>query len=189
MIRRKNYFIKKRFQLSFLYRFVILLLLEAVFIAGLLMYISSDTLTTGYHDSILTIENTPNFFLVPTILIILIVGLGIGIAGMIVFIFLSHRIAGPLYRFEQDLKEVSAGDLTKRINLRKTDQLMEIKESINMLIGLLDERIRRIKKHLLELEELVSKKDDPESVARIRKIIELLKEDIDKFRITSGPNE
>ncbi len=189
MIRRTNYFIKKRFQLHFLYRFLVLLLAEALLIAGLFMYISSNTLTTGYFDSILTVERTPSFFFVPFLLIILIAAIGMGITGMVVFILLSHRIAGPLYRFEQDLEEISGGDLTKRINLRKTDQLTELQESLNMMLESFDQRIARIKARAAELKELASKKGDPETIAKIHETIESLSREIDRFKATSGPKE
>jgi len=189
MFRRKNYFIKRNFQVNFISKFLILILLEAILIVGLFMHVSNNTLTTGYFDSILTIERTPDFFFVPIILIMLIVAIGIGIAGMVVFIMLSHRIAGPLYRFEKDLTEVGSGDLTKRINLRKTDQLAELKESLNIFIDSLDQRMSRIKNNLSELQELVSKKDEPGNTEKIYKMIEVLNDEIEHFKVTSEPNE
>lgn len=188
MIRRSNYFIKKGFQFNFALKFMLLILLEAALIAGLFTQISGNTLTTGYTDSVLTIERTPNFFLWPMLLVILITATGIGLAGMVIFILLSHRIAGPLYRFEKDLGDISYGDLTKRINLRKTDQLTEVKEALNSLINTFDERMGRIKSILTELKALTDK-DEPGSSARIQNTVKKLKEEIDRFKVTSGPNE
>lgn len=188
MIRRTNYFINKGFQFNFAVKFILLILLEAALIAGLFMQISGNTLTTGYSDSILTIESTPHFFLWPLLLIILITAIGIGLAGMVVFIMLSHRIAGPLYRFEKDLGDISYGDLTKRISLRKTDQLTEIKEALNSLIGTFDERMSRIKTVLSEL-KAITDKDEQGNSARIQNLVKKLKDEIDKFKVTSGPNE
>lgn len=188
MTMRKNYFIKKGFQFNFALKFMLLILLEAALIAGLFMQISGNTLTTGYSDSILTIERTPSFFLWPLMLIILITAIGMGIAGMIVFILLSHRIAGPLYRFEKDLGDMGYGDLTKRISLRKTDQLTEIKEALNSLIGTFDERMARIKAALTELKTLTDKGEAGNS-AQIQNAVKKLKEEIDRFKVTAGPNE
>lgn len=189
MIRRKNYFIKKRFQLSFLYRFLLLLLVESLLIAGLFMYISSDTLTTGYFNYILKIERTSDFFFVSLLLIISIVVIGMAIIGMILFILLSHRIAGPLYRFEHDLEEMAKGDLTKRISLRKTDQLTELKEALNTMVDSLDQRIGRIKNSASRSKDLLSKKDDPENIQKLSREIELLKSEIDNFKVTPRPEE
>lgn len=187
-MRRKNYFIKKRFQISFLYPFVVLLLIEAVLIATLFIYISGDTLTTGYLNSILTVDKTANFFMVSFLLIIFIVGIGIAIAALAIFVLLSHRIAGPLYRFEKVLNEITAGDLTKRISLRKTDQLNELKEALNILMESFDQRLGRMKGSLSDLRGLLSK-NDPANSEKIYRAIELLKNEIDHFKVTSGSNK
>lgn len=190
MIMRKNYFIKKGFQFNFALKFALLIAFEAVLIAVLLMQVSGNTLTTGYADSILTIERTQNFFFMPLVLIILIAAIGIGLAGMVVFILLSHKIAGPLYRFEKDLQDIGYGDLTKRINLRKTDQLTELKESLNSLVETFDVRVGKIKGILAELKDLASKNENEQGVtARIKVALKKLEEEVDRFKVTSGPSE
>ena len=188
MIRRTNYFIKKGFQFNFALKFMLLIILEAALIAGLFMLISGNTLTTGYANSKLTIESTRNFFLWPVLLIILITAIGIGLAGMAIFILLAHRIAGPLYRFEKDLSAMGCGDLTKRINLRKSDQLTEVKEALNSMVNTFDERMGRIKIALSELKALTDK-DEPGNSAKIQNAVKKLKEEVKMFKVTSGPNE
>jgi methyl-accepting chemotaxis protein len=187
MIRRTNYFIKKGFQASFAAKFALLIVLEAVLIAGLFVYISDNTLTTGYNDSILTIERTSNFFLLPLAVIIVIAAVGIGIAGMIVFILLSHRIAGPLYRFEKDINQMEYGDLTKRISLRKTDQLTEVKEAVNSLVATFDQRVGKVKDILAELKSLTDRGESVNS-SGVQGAVKKLKEELDKFKVSSGPN-
>ena len=188
-IKRKNYFIKKRFQAHFVMRFIILLLIEILLMAGLFMYISNNTMTTGYYGSRLTIEKTSSFFLVPFIFIMLIAGIAVGISAVVVFILFSHRIAGPLFRFEKDLKDISAGDLTKRINLRKTDQLVELKETMNLLAVSLDNHIGRIRSRTLDLEKTLMEKGESSDPGKARKAVELLKDEVDFFKVTSGPKE
>lgn len=186
MFRRRNYFIKKRFQLNFISGFLVLLLLEAALIAGLFMHVSSNTLTTGYSDAILKVQRTSDFFMVSFLLITLIVVVGMGMAGMVVFILLSHRLAGPLYRFERTLKEIEEGDLTTRVNLRRTDQIAELKEALNVLILSLDKRMGRIKIDLIELKKLLSDKSDPETIKKIDRVMDSLKEEIEHFKVSPG---
>lgn len=185
MLRRRRYFIKKKFQTNFLVRFIILLLLESLLIAGLFMYVSSDTLTTGYFNSTLKIDRTVNFFFISFLLITLIAVVGVGIAGLIIFILLSHRIAGPLYRFEKTLERIGNGDLTTRIDLRGTDQLTELKEALNTLADSLDRRMAGIKNSLAEAQNLLAKKDDPEFNVKLKKILTHLKDEIEYFKVTS----
>jgi methyl-accepting chemotaxis protein len=188
MIRRTNYFIKKGFQLNFAIKFALLILLEAGLIAGLFMQVSGNTITTGYSDSILTIERTPNFFMMPLLFIMLITAIGIGIAAMIIFILLSHRIAGPLYRFEKDLGDIGYGDLTKRISLRKSDQLTDIKEALNSVVATFDERMGKVKSILLELKALTDNTGS-DNTAKIQSAVKRLREEVDRFRVTSDPKE
>jgi methyl-accepting chemotaxis protein len=186
MIRRKNYLIDRGFQLDFAVKFILLFLLEAALIAVLFIRISGDTITTGYADSVLMVESTPSFFLVPFLLIILITAVGIGLAGMVVFVLLSHRIAGPLYRFEKDIEDVGYGDLTKRISTRKADQLTEIKESLNCLIATFDERISRIKAILSEIKDLKDGGSGSDA-ERIKDAARRLEEELSRFRVTQEP--
>ncbi|OGX24647.1 MAG: hypothetical protein A2Y03_03065 [Omnitrophica WOR_2 bacterium GWF2_38_59] len=185
MQRRRNYFIKKKFQMNFIVKFGLLLLLESILIIALFMYISKNTLTTGYAHSILKVENTQNFFIIPFTLVSLICFTAIGLAGMIVFTLFSHRIAGPLYRFEKILQQIGAGDLTANIKLRKKDQLEEFEKLINILVNTLDNRMGSIKRNLEQAQELLLKIDDPEAVSELNKKFNLIKDEINHFKVTA----
>ncbi|MBN1523553.1 MAG: hypothetical protein JW904_03615 [Spirochaetales bacterium] len=53
---------------------------------------------------------------------------------IIVGIFYSHRIAGPIYRIEEDIKRVLDGEKNVSIKLRKNDKLKSLADQINKLI-------------------------------------------------------
>ena len=184
MIRRKNYLIKKKFQLSLLFRLVLLIVLVSLLIVGLFMLISSNTLTTGYSNSMLRVENTPRFFFPALMLVALISAIGIAIIGAAIFISLSHRVAGPLHRFEKVLQDMEKGDFTSRMNLRKNDQLMEFKVALNLLIESLDGKIGSIKKSTLEMDELLSKKDDPLLAAKLKSKLDDIKKELKGFKVS-----
>lgn len=186
MIKRRNYFINRKFQASFAVKFMVLLLVEILLIAGLFAYISGNTLTTGYSDSVLTIERTSSYFLFPMVIIVVMTAVGIGIAGMVMFILLSHRMAGPLYRFEKDLTEISRGNLSKRITLRKTDEFTSLKEVINTVMSNFDGKITRIKIALEKLEAAAAA--EPQNMQNIRDAIGELSKEIEYFKVTSAKN-
>ena len=170
--RRKNYFIKRSFQTRFSLRFASLILLEALLIAGLFFHIAQGTLTTSYNGSDLTIEQTTHFFSVNFLLLLLITGIAVTLAGMLVFIFYSHRIAGPLYRFQRSLQELSEGELTGRIRLRQKDQLGDLGESINRVSESMDKQIGLIKKEIHEASKHGTTKD---SLARLKEMLDSFK--------------
>jgi methyl-accepting chemotaxis protein len=49
-------------------------------------------------------------------------------------VFVTHRFAGPLYRFHQVVDRMAAGDLSARFRLRKGDDLMELETAVNRAI-------------------------------------------------------
>jgi len=61
-------------------------------------------------------------------------------------IYLTHRLAGPLFRIEQTARELIRGNLALRIRFRKGDELHE-------LAGLLNEVLDSLKQAFLEIRE------------------------------------
>lgn len=154
--RRRNYFIKKKFQLDFSIKFLLIIVIEAVLAVGLFLYLSKGTLTTGYHGLELKIARTYDFFL-PMLLLSNLIIVGItAIIGIAVLVFLSHRLAGPLYRFEKVLMDINKGDLTQRFILRETDQFVELQNKINELANTMDRNMGNMKSGIVEISKLSS---------------------------------
>ncbi|MBI5193889.1 MAG: methyl-accepting chemotaxis protein [Nitrospirae bacterium] len=154
LFRRRNYFIKKKFQVDFTIKFLIIILIEVILAIGFFIYLSRGTLTTGFVGSDFRIAKTSEYFL-PTLFLANLIILAItGVIGIAVMIFMSHRIAGPLHRFEKVLEEIGKGDLTHRFKLRDNDQLSELADSITELTVSLDKRIRDAKLRIQELSAL-----------------------------------
>ena len=155
IFRRRNYFISRDFQVRFTIKFLIVIVIEAILAIGLFLYLSRGTLTTGFIGSDFRIARTSEFFL-PTLLVSNLIIIGItAIIGIAVLIYMSHRIAGPLYRFEKILTDIGRGDLTQRFKLRDKDQLSELSESITELTTTMDNRISDIKLRTHELSVLL----------------------------------
>lgn len=53
---------------------------------------------------------------------------------------LTHRIAGPIYRFEQYLKSVAAGEHEGPCKIRKGDELQDLCDVINEAVSALESR-------------------------------------------------
>ena len=185
MERRKNFLIKKSFQFSFLGSFIVLLAVESFLIVSLFLYLSRDTLTTGYVDSILRVDQTRHFFFIPFVLLTLIVVLGLTMTGMIVFVLLSHRLAGPFYRFEKTLEQVEGGDLTPRVHLRKNDQFVELEDALNRFVDSLNRRIGGIQKDVEELKTLLTRKEDPSLLDKVGQKIDGIIQQIKHFKVAS----
>jgi len=174
--RRKNYYIKKEFQRSFILKFLSLVIIGVIISGAIVYFMSGSTLTTTFSNSRLAIKNTAEYIF-PTVLLssvsVLII---IGMAAIVMTLFVSHKIAGPLYRIGKDIEELSAGDLNVRFTLRGGDEIKELAEKLDSMVRSLRSRATGIKIALDSLERSAGNAS-PE----IRREIENLKTAVSKF--------
>ncbi len=178
--KRRQIFIKKRFQTDFALRFLILIAVESVLAIGLFVYLSRGTIVTGYSGSEVVVARTGDYFL-PTLVIanLLIIGLTAA-AGFVVLLYTSHKIAGPLYRFEKALDEIAGGDLTYRFNLRHRDQLDSLARSINELNTVMEDKLRAVQARSKELADVLRRLESGLSAGNRAEVEGLLKEAMEK---------
>jgi methyl-accepting chemotaxis protein len=74
-------------------------------------------------------------------------------------IMVSHRIAGPLYRFRRVFSAVGDGDLTLRAGIRERDYLRKDADSINQMITGLSRILRGVEQEAVEVAALVGELD------------------------------
>ena len=58
-------------------------------------------------------------------------------------VYISHRFAGPVHRFEKSAQIAAAGDLTHRVALRTGDELHELQEEFNAMMASLQSLIQK----------------------------------------------
>jgi len=66
-------------------------------------------------------------------------------------VFVTHRFAGPLYRFHQVVDQIAAGDLSTGFKLRKGDDLVELETALNRAIESLAETVQEAQRPLTDL--------------------------------------
>ena len=72
--------------------------------------------------------------------------------GAISSIFIFHKIAGPLFRIEKELKDkIGKGDLTWHVKLRRGDELQDLATSINIMLDGLKSLVIEDKKTIQEI--------------------------------------
>ena len=69
-------------------------------------------------------------------------------------IIVSHRIAGPLYRFRKFLKSVGDGDLATRLSIRRGDYLHKEADAINEMLTGLRDKVSRLELQLDQTKDL-----------------------------------
>ncbi|MFH1791500.1 MAG: methyl-accepting chemotaxis protein, partial [Candidatus Omnitrophota bacterium] len=110
-----------------------------------------------------------------------IVGAIIALGGGFIFMYLSHRVGGALYRFEKSLETAANGDLSQRVTLRKTDELSNLKKSLNGFLENMDFRMSRLKAEAKKGLRDSGISHDGEGA---RKALENIKEMLEQFKTT-----
>jgi len=59
----------------------------------------------------------------------------------IISIFVSHKFAGPIFKFERSCDMVADGDLTYRVHLRSGDELIELQDKFNEMVSEIQKKV------------------------------------------------
>lgn len=153
--RRKKHFIQKMFQLKFIILFLLLLILGSI-ISGMILYMGANrNLGYEYSRAHIKIDETgdilrPAIFVSYGISIIII-----GIATVLLTLYISHKVAGPLYRFEKSADEIGRGNLTLITRIRGSDQAKGLADAFSRMTMELRKKVQDIDGCTLELNKII----------------------------------
>jgi methyl-accepting chemotaxis protein len=151
--RRRTIYIQKKFQRNFILKFCSIALGAMLLASLLLYYFSSDTLTATYHFRHLALQRTGEAIMPALVITNLVVLLALLASTVVVTLYVSHKIGGPLYRLNKGIQAIGEGDLKGRIRLRENDQLMDFASHINWMVDNLGLRVRQIRSEVAMLKE------------------------------------
>lgn len=130
--KRRRYFIDKQLQTKYLVMTLLLLVVytllfaAVLFVPHILSLSSGETLAeqTSAARTLLTLHTS----VWPALGVVILVMSTLSI-------FITHKIAGPVYRFKKVLAEISGGNLDISVKLRAGDDLKDLAEEFNVVIG------------------------------------------------------
>jgi methyl-accepting chemotaxis protein len=142
---RRVVFIDKRFQSEFILKFVALLLVgTGVFVLAAYV-ILNRRLEESYYSAHFAIKSTGEMLL-PTLLSLSgVFVLVLGTAAVLITLYVSHHIAGPLFAIRRYLENVSRGELDFEPKLRLKDQTTPLAESLAHALETLNDRLVAIR--------------------------------------------
>jgi len=91
-------------------------------------------------------------------------------------IFISHKIAGPLYRFNLIFKAVEEGIVPIPIQLRKGDYLYSEMENINQMLERLREKLTELQEAQAHLNRSIIKYKDTVSHSSMNELIKKMED-------------
>lgn len=183
--RRRNYFINREFQGRTIFHYFLLVLAGSILFSMIFSFFSSNTISIVYEDYHLRLGTTPNILMEKLFSAQWSFIVICGAAVILVTLFLTHRSAGPFYRFEKSLDAMISGDLSLDIHLREKDEGKGIAKKINEFNRLLARRLTAMEALNNEIHDLASAQADADdTLARILDNTEKINALINEFVFT-----
>jgi len=172
--KKLNLSVKRKFQMWLLVRILGTVLLSSVVAALVLYFYSRHEVAASFYDAHIKIRRVSDLLL-PVVAAGTFVSL---LGGMLLALFLPQKIAGPLFRIENNLRELGAGNLKIFVKLRGGDTLDDFADTVNSSASGLRERFQALKDAQEALEKALDGNQDPEvtkTLARQKAAMNLFK--------------
>ncbi len=140
--RRRTYLLNNSFQGKHIFIYFTLSALGIVFFTALFFLFTGDALAIMYENGDLHLGKIPEI-LMDRILgahwVFYVVG---GLILVVISTLITHKVAGPLYRFEKSLDSMIDGDISFDMHLRKNDECKNLADRFNRFNSILRSKIR-----------------------------------------------
>jgi len=183
--KRRNYFINKEFQTNFIIKFCLLLTLAGLLTIGIVYLLALASTTVSIWHSRVLVRSTAYFLLPLLIQTVAIVLVAVGLATIWVTLLVSHKIAGPLYRFKKIAQSLGEGDFSSEFKIRQSDQLQDLADEFNIMIKKVREEVGMLKNSFNILKEKLdnaASPQTPEQKSELKKICDDLSRIIGYFK-------
>lgn len=160
--KRSNYFIDKDFQTKFILKFSLLVIGGGLLTIGVLYFLAMRSTSVSIVNSRVVVRTTADFILPVLIQTVAVVTILIGLAAAGVTLLVSHKIAGPLYRFKKVMEELEGGNLASEFRIRHLDQLQNLAGAFNSMIRKTRAEVNSMKENFISLKEKLDSISDQE---------------------------
>lgn len=154
--RRRIYFIERSFQAKFMLKYCLIVFFGGLLTVGITYLLALQSTSVLIENSRVVARNTADFILPILLQTVAIVMAFVILATVAVTLFVSHKIAGPLYRFKKVMQSLGEGDYHSDFHIRELDQLQGFADAFNEMILKMRSQINMIK----EASSAVQKKLD-----------------------------
>lgn len=154
--RRKNYLIDRKFQVNFILKFCLLAVGTGLFSMVVLYSLSNKATTVSFLNSRVVVQSTADFLFPILIQTFIIAAVLVSLATMYIALFVSHRIAGPAYRFKKTLAALGEGNFSGDCKLRRKDSLQDVAGAINDMMGSVRKDLNTINGSITKLNSRLS---------------------------------
>lgn len=107
-------------------------------------------------------------------------------------IFVTHTIAGPVYRMEKVVRNIGEGDLTHFIKLRPKDELKDLADAMNEMTMGLRNKIISFKENVASIRDGVTLAKSTGNVSKLEDVLknlETMEESLHSFTLEKERRE
>jgi nitrate/nitrite-specific signal transduction histidine kinase len=174
--RRKTMLIDRAFQFKLIIKFVALIVFIMILFSFFIYLFMYSEIDSNLHTFRISHKNMKDM-LFPVV--ITISALNILVASLIISLFMlyaSHKLAGPLYRFNQALIDMSNRNFNTMTKLRDGDQFYACSISLEKMSSALSGDLQKIKDKVEKLKHDIDKKANKTSLQKSIKELESILE-------------
>ena len=182
----RNFLIRNDIQL----RLAIYHLIFLLFVIAAVVVTALAPLYAGFQGSedVLSQYLSAKFFIV-IIERLMIASIAIFIFAFIYQIIITHRFCGPLVNFSHTFQQITRGNLTRKVHLRRKDFLKQEADQVNEMIDALANNLNDLKQynHLLQhkLDRLMAADHNfapsDQSLLEIKELLDASGDTLDRF--------
>lgn len=189
--RRKKYFIKPGFQSRLTAIFILIVIIVANIVGALVYGFSVEKLESNLvEEAKLPVDSKQlGQALLPGVIIAELISIFV---VAFICIFVTHTIAGPVYRMEKVVRNIGEGDLTHFIKLRPKDELKDLADAMNEMTMGLRNKIISFKENVASIRDGVTLAKSTGNVSKLEDVlknIESMEESLHSFTLEKERRE
>lgn len=189
--RRKKYFIKPGFQSRLTAIFILIVIIVANIVGALVYGFSVEKLESNLvEEAKLPVDSKQlGQALLPGVIIAELISIFV---VAFICIFVTHTIAGPVYRMEKVVRNIGEGDLTHFIKLRPKDELKDLADAMNEMTMGLRNKIIGFKETVAQIREGIAVTKSSGNLSKlddILKSVESMEESLHSFTLEKERRE
>ncbi|MFH1457703.1 MAG: HAMP domain-containing protein [Candidatus Omnitrophota bacterium] len=157
--RRRQYIVNKEFQIKFILRFCLMVILASLAIGLLVFHFTRGSTTVAIENTKVVVKGTQDFILPVILATVLSVAFFASLAVFLSALFSSNRIAGPIYRLSKEIERLKEGDLTGSFKIRSKDEFQELARNLNEMSKILRGHCSELKGKMKGLESFLQERN------------------------------
>src|SRR3989339_197704 len=147
--KRRILIIKRSLQFKYVAVVIVAMLLVALTVGWDVYYTIGRAIIELNHSELFPLMIRINNLMLGKLIVLIVI-------VFIISIFVSHKFAGPIFKFEKSCDIVVEGDLTYRVRLRIGDELTELQGKFNNMISEIQKRVSNDKQSIQTTIEKIS---------------------------------